>query len=112
MEKAKAAGNPATAQLVACECIVLAETKDHLNWELITKCATELTGAQKQDVEEACELVEEQEDEHLYHSIGYWRELWLEALGLPSLIPPPEELEHVRSAVGAAQAQQQAELNR
>ena len=112
MEKAKAAGNPATAQLVACECIVLAETKDHLNWELITKCAAALTGAQKQDVEEACELVEEQEDEHLYHSIGYWRELWLDALGLPALIPPPEEMEHVRSAIGAAQAQQQSERNR
>ncbi len=112
MEKAKAAGNPAAAQTVACECIVLAETKDHLNWELLTKCAAELEGAQKQQLEEACELVEEQEDEHLYHSRGYCRELWLDSLGLPAVLPPPEETQHVRSAISAAQAQQQSERNR
>jgi len=112
MEKAKAAGNPAAAQTVACECIVLAETKDHMNWELLTKCAEELEGAQKQQLEEACELVEEQEDEHFYHSRGYCRELWLDSLGLPAVLPPPEETQHVRSAISAAQAQQQSERNR
>ena len=25
--------------VVACECVVFAETKDHLNWELLSKCA-------------------------------------------------------------------------
>ena len=35
MEMAISAGDPAAAQLVAGECIVLAESKDHLNWELI-----------------------------------------------------------------------------
>src|SRR2546423_1185927 len=29
MEKARAAGDPAAAQIVACECVVFAETKDH-----------------------------------------------------------------------------------
>jgi rubrerythrin len=113
MERAKAAGgDPAAVQRVACECIVLAETKDHLNWELLTKCAERLQGAQKRALEEACEIVEEQEDEHLYHSRGYCRELWLDALGLPAVLPPPEEMQHVRSAVSAAQAQQQSERNR
>ncbi|HET7609443.1 MAG TPA: hypothetical protein VFL84_12255 [Gammaproteobacteria bacterium] len=112
METAKATGDPASAQLVACECIVLAETKDHMNWELLTKGAARLEGAQKQALEEACEIVEEQEDEHLYHSRGYWRELWLDALGLPAMLPPPEEMQHVRSAISAAQAQQQSERNR
>jgi rubrerythrin len=113
MQTAKAAGGDATAaQLVACECIVLAETKDHMNWELLTKCAQRLHGAQKQALEEACEIVEEQEDEHLYHSRGYCRELWLDSLGLPSMLPPPEETQHVRSAISAAQAQQQSERNR
>jgi hypothetical protein len=112
MEKAKAAGNPAVAQIVACECIVLAETKDHMNWELLTKCAQELKGAQKIALDEACEIVEEQEDEHLYHSRGYCRELWLDSLGLPAVLPPPEEQQHVRSAISAAQAQQQSERNR
>lgn len=112
MDSAKAAGNPTAAQLVACECIVLAETKDHMNWELLTKCAAELDGERKTLLEEACEIVEEQEDEHLYHSRGYCRELWLDSLGLPAVLPPPEELQHVRSAISAAQAQQQSERNR
>ena len=112
MERALAAGDATAAQLVACECIVLAETKDHMHWELLTKCAQRLRGAQKQALEEACEIVEEQEDEHLYHSRGYCRELWLDSLGLPAMLPPPEEMQHVRSAISAAQAQQQSERNR
>lgn len=113
MERAKAAGgDPAAVQRVACECVVLAETKDHLNWELLTKCTEHLRGSHKRALEEACEIVEEQEDEHLYHSRGYCRELWLDSLGLPAILPPPEEMQHVRSAISAAQAQQQSERNR
>jgi len=40
MTAAAAAGNPEAAELVACEAIVLAETKDHANWELIGECAS------------------------------------------------------------------------
>jgi rubrerythrin len=104
-EKAQDAGNPAAAQLVACECVVLAETKDHADWELLTKCAERLKGAQKQALTDACRIVEEEEDEHLYHTKGYCRELRLESLGLPAVIPPPE----VKSAIGAARAQQERE---
>ena len=35
MKMALAASDPPAAELVACECIVLAETKDHFDWELI-----------------------------------------------------------------------------
>ena len=45
MKMALSAGDPAAAELVACECVVLAETKDHADWELITKCAEHLTGS-------------------------------------------------------------------
>ena len=112
MKKAKAAGNPAAAQLVACECVVIAETKDHADWELLGKCAEKLKGAQKAALKEACEVVEEQEDEHLYHSKGYCRELWLDSLGLPAVLPPPEEEKHVTTAIGAARAQQESERTR
>ena len=44
MEMAKNAGNPEAAQLVAAECVVLAETKDHLNWELIGEVAKKEKG--------------------------------------------------------------------
>src|SRR5262245_45452757 len=35
IEAARSAGDPAAAQIVAAECVVLAETKDHLDWELL-----------------------------------------------------------------------------
>ena len=112
MEKAQAAGNPTAAQLVACECVVIAETKDHADWELLSKCAEQLKGAQKQALQEACDIVEDEEDEHLYHSKGYCRELWLDSLGLPAVLPPPEEEKHVTTAIGAARAQQESERKR
>ena len=48
--------------------------------------------------------VEEQEDEHLYHTMGWARELWFDSLGLPAVLPPPEEAKKVKSAIGAARA--------
>ena len=112
MKKAQGAGDPAAAQLVACECVVIAETKDHADWELLGKCAESLKGSQKDVLEEACEIVEEEEDEHLYHSTGWARELWLDSLGLTAVLPPPEEQKDVKTAMGAARAKQESEEKR
>jgi rubrerythrin len=109
MEKAKEAGDPDAAQLVATECVVHAETKDHLNWELLEELGKHESGARKKAIEAACEEVEEDEDKHLYHTQGWSRELWLEALGLPAVVPPPEEEKDVTTAIGAARAKQQRE---
>jgi rubrerythrin len=95
---------PHTAQLVACECIVLAETKDHLNWELIHEVAEKAKGESREALKAACEQVEEQEDEHLYHTTGWGRELWIKSLDMPAVLPPPEEEEDVKTAIGAARA--------
>lgn len=103
IESARAAG-PDAAQIVAGECVVLAETKDHLNWELLGAVAEKATGDMKKALKEACAEVEEQEDEHLYHSTGWTRELWIEALGMPAVLPPPEERKDVTTAIGAARA--------
>ena len=111
MTKAQSA-DPDAAQLVACECVVLAETKDHLNWDLIGKCAKKLTGPEGRALKAAYAEVEEQEDEHLYHSTGWCRELWLGSLGLKAVLPPPEERKHVKTAIGAARAQQQSAKSR
>lgn len=107
MEAALAAGDPAAAQIVAGECITLAETKDHLNWELIGQAAKKLSGPEGKALKEAYGEVEDQEDEHLYHSRGWTRELWLESLGLKAVLPPPEERKHVKTAIGAARAEQE-----
>jgi len=106
MERALAAGDQASAEIVACECVVIAETKDHLDWQLIGQVAKKLTGAQGTALKQAHEEVEEQEDEHLYHTKGWCRELWMEALGMPAVLPPPEEEKNVKTAIGAARAEQ------
>lgn len=98
--------DPSAAQLVAAECVVEAESKDHMNWELIGEVASTLTGEEKKVLTEAHEEVEEEEDEHLYHTMGWARELWLESLGLPAVLPPPEEQKHTKSAIGADRAKQ------
>ena len=106
MDKAKAAGKPEAAQIVACECVVLAETKDHLDWELIGRLAEDGKGDGVKALKAAYDEVEDQEDEHLYHSKGWCRELWIQALGMKAVLPPPEERKHVKTAIGAARAEQ------
>ena len=103
MKLALKKNNPQAAQLVAAECVVTAETKDHQNWELLGQAAEEL-GAEGTAIKEAYEEVEDQEDEHLYHSMGWSRELWMESLGLPAVLPPPEEEQDVKTAADAARA--------
>ena len=104
MEMARGAGNPQAAQLVAAECVVEAETKDHMNWELIGLLAEETEGDEGKALKEAHDEVEDEEDEHLYHTMGWARELWIESLGMPAVLPPPEEEKEVKTAIGAARA--------
>lgn len=104
MEMALKAGDPAAAQLVAAESVTLAETKDHLNWELIGEAAKKAKGEVAKALKAAYEEVEDEEDEHLYHTAGWTRELWIESLGMPAVLPPPEEVKDVETAIGAARA--------
>jgi len=106
MEMAMRAGDREAAEAVAAECVTLAETKDHLNWELIGEVAKKLTGAPGKALKEAYKEVEDEEDEHLYHTQGWCRELHLQLLGLPAVLPPPEEEKDVKTAIGAARAKQ------
>ena len=111
MQKALASGPPQAAQLVAAECVTLAETKDHMNWELIGQLAENMKGDRAKILRAAFEEVEGDEDEHLYHSMGWGRELWIQALGMKAVLPPPEERKDVKTAIGAARAKQaRAEL--
>ena len=106
MEEALKAGDAAAAQLVAGECVTIAELKDHFHWELIGQAAQALEGTEGKALKGAYAEVEDQEDEHFYHSKGWCRELWLEALGMKAVLPPPEEKKHVKTAIGAARAEQ------
>ena len=105
MEMALAEGEPGQAQLVACEAVVHAETKDHLNWHLIGEVAKKVKGDVATVLKEAYAEVEQEEDEHLYHTKGWCRELWIESLGMKAVLPPPEEVQDVDSAIDAARAE-------
>jgi ferritin-like metal-binding protein YciE len=104
MKIALKGNDPVAAQLVAAECVVTAETKDHQNWELLGQAAEQLPGEAGTALQQAYEQVEDEEDEHLYHSMGWSRELWMESLGLPAVLPPPEEKQDVKTAADAARA--------
>jgi rubrerythrin len=107
MAVASKAGDPVAAQIVAAECVVDAETKDHANWSLLEEIATSAGDARTRSaLARAVGQVEDEEDEHLYHSMGWARELWLSSLGLPAELPPPEERRDVRSMAAAAEARE------
>lgn len=107
IEVAHSHGPAEAAQLVACECVVHAETKDHANWSLLGQLAQAATGEQAELLRQAHARVEEDEDHHLYHNQGWYRELALQSLGMPAVLPPPEEIKQVDTAIGAARAEQQ-----
>ena len=109
METALEGGDKTNAQLVAAECVVDAEIKDHANWELIGEVAQELSGDRARVLQDAYEQVGEEEDEHLYHTQGWARELWFESLGMTAVLPPPEEQKKVKTAIGASRAKQSRE---
>jgi rubrerythrin len=109
MEMALESGEREAAQVVAAESIVLAETKDHQNWHLIGEAAKNAKGDVAKVLKAAFEEVEDEEDEHLYHTAGWARELWMESLGMKAVLPPPEEVRQVKTAIGASRAQQARE---
>jgi hypothetical protein len=95
--------------VVAAECVVDAETKDHQNWELIGELSKALDGDVAGVLGEAHGRVEDEEDEHLYHTRGWCRELWL---GLPAVMPPSEEERDVKTAGEAAEVEQERKAPR
>ena len=111
MELASRGADPQAAQIVAAECVTLAETKDHLNWELLGELAKNASPDESALLTPAYQQVEAEEDEHLYHTAGWTRELWMEALRMPAVLPPPEEVKDVGNAIEAAQAKKSRTAN-
>ncbi len=70
METALAKGPPEAAQVVAAECVTLAETKDYLNWELVGEIAGKMKGERGKALKAAFEDDEEDRDGHACHSTG------------------------------------------
>lgn len=100
-------GTPDEAELVAAECVVDAETKDHQNWELLIRAAGASSGKLASELQKAYDQVGEEEAHHLLHTRGFARELWIQFLGMEAVLPPPEEQKQVATEIGAARAEQQ-----
>lgn len=108
MNTAAQAGDQKAAELVASECVILAETKDHMNWDLIGLVAEKINDKKISAIlQQAYEAVAPDEGHHLFHTQGWCRELWIQSLGFPAVLPPPEEQKQVETAIGASRAEQQ-----
>jgi len=101
VQMAKTADSAETAQRVAGECVVLAETKDHMNWELIGHLATHGKGNATRIMKTVRDTVEHQKDHHLHHTTARTRELWIDSFGLPAALPPPAEVKQVEKRPSA-----------
>lgn len=68
------------AQRVACDCLVLAETRHHANWSLIAQCADAHRGPEARVLRNAVDHVEAEVNGKLSRARGWCRELWLDSL--------------------------------
>jgi rubrerythrin len=73
----------------------------------VYQTALECVRKAKVVLQAAYDQVVDEEDEHLYHTKGWCRELWLKSLGLTSVLPPTEEKRGVKTAEGAAKVEKQ-----
>ena len=83
---------------------VLAETKDHQNWELDREGGR--AGGANAKVLKAAQSRRKTRTTTSYHTMGWCRELWIQSLGMPAVLPPPEEIKKVETAIGASRAEQ------
>lgn len=82
IQRAADTARPEAAQVTAAECVLLAETKDHLHWELIGHCARHAEGEARRALQSAFDEVEPEERNHLRGSEAAARDLWLASLEL------------------------------
>jgi hypothetical protein len=102
MELSLSAGNAEASQRVAAERIVEAETKDQLNWELLSRLAEHINGTEGRIIQEAAAEIENEKNSHLYHGARCARQLWSEFLEMPAPLPTPDEVEKkFKTAVGS-----------
>lgn len=85
IDGSREAAPPASAQLVAAECVVLAEARVDALWTVLRDVAKVLAGERGQALKAACEVTLRGP------GTGPWaRELWLQAIGLPARLPPQQ----------------------
>jgi hypothetical protein len=88
IRRAADTARPEAAQAAAAECVLLAETKEVLHWELIGCCAQHARGEAKRALQAAHAEVDPEERRHLRDVETWARALWLASLGVPTQLPP------------------------
>lgn len=88
MRQAEQAGDAIAAQVVAAECVEHAAIRVHRIWELVGHLAHAAPDETGRTLDRAYDAAPREEGE-LYRSRGWVRELWIDALGLPAVLPPP-----------------------
>jgi len=101
---ARSGPDPRAAELVAAECVLMAETRDQMNWELIGRVAKDGSGDAVGILRQAYDAVEEEEELHLQHTANWVRELWIDALGLPAVLPPSQATQATSRVPAATRA--------
>jgi hypothetical protein len=81
-------GDPEAAQVVAAECVEHAAIRIQRTWDLIGHVARTSVDDAGRTLDTAFESAPRDEGE-LYRNRSWVRELWIETLGLPAVVPPP-----------------------
>jgi len=86
---AVANGDPEAAQVVAAECVLLADMKKHLDWDLVRDAVSQ-AGMQfcsgpeaRQEMDDGCCPLD--------CTRGWCREQWMSSLDFPAVVPSPRE---------------------
>jgi len=102
MHIALSEAEPDVAQRMASECVAMAESRHQFSWELIARVAESDPGPMGRTLAVAYGTLVAQEDRLPCHSADWARELWIHALGLPAVLPPPEDPAHTPSSSGGS----------
>lgn len=97
MQRASITGASSAAQLVACECLALFENKERLCRILLAQCAQHSGGEKGKVMQEVCVEMGHEETGHFFRFRNWSRELWMEALGLYAILPPPVAVEYQKT---------------
>lgn len=86
MQMALVAGDPSSTQRVAAGCVLLVEAQDSLSWELIGQYAMKAEGRRAQTLGAAWDRTQDDEESCQSVSLDRLRELWLDELGLSTVV--------------------------
>ena len=105
MEQALGTGPAEAAELVAGECVVQRRDEGPSQLGVDAHGRREAPTADRRgDHRERSTRSRRRRTSTCITATGWTRELWIESLGIPAVLPPPEEQKDVKTAIGAARA--------